>query len=263
MRAATICVGLTALALIGGACARSRLAWDDPAADPGIAPMAGARADAAMHPMAGASASLGAGRDAGGIAMADAAPRDAALAAPDAASGTATTEVWAGQLWAIAPRLCDPDAPWESAAHVIQPMGHVEPVVLFLDRGDDPAKPSGTIAFGRGELPADPGEAPFALGDSGSFWLCSIQGPSKGGVYTVRNARRSSDRLTFTITPAEIWSEWCGGDVADCQPCRMPLGSYCSNYRWGDVFFDLVISDMAMQGPSLGTHSELRLRRIR
>jgi hypothetical protein len=133
---------------------------------------------------------------------------------------------------------------------------------VFIDRGDDSTRPSGVIALGRGDLPSDPGDAPFATDGSWSFWACSVQIPSSGGVYTLRGARRSDDRLTFDVAPAEIWSEWCGGDVADCHAC-----TDCLDWVDAELRFDLVVRGDEMQGPSLtaafGTRSELRLRRMR
>ncbi len=250
MRAVTTCVGMLALAVIGSACARSRLAELDPNADPEHAPTAGAgrSSDPAVLPDAATTVMAG-----------GAAPRPSA---PDAPLDLPSTEVWTGQLWSTTPVLCDPDALMDRTPVDVQPMGYVEPVALFIDRGDDSTRPSGVIALGRGELPSDPGDAPFAMDSSWSFWICSVQIPSRGGAYTLRAARRSVDRLTFDIAPPEIWSEWCGGDIDDCQACRD-----CVDSVRGDVRFDLIVRGDEMQSPSLaaefGTRSELRLRRMR
>jgi hypothetical protein len=252
MRAVTTCAGMLALAVIGSACARSRLAESEPNTDPGHAQTAGGGGWGDSAGVPGASAMVMAGGPG---------PRPGATDAP---LDLPSTEVWTGQLWSTTPTLCDPNALTDRTPLVVQPMGYVEPVAMFLDRGSDSTRPSGVIALGRGELPSDPGDAPFATDGSWSFWACSVQIPSRGGVYTLRAAHRSGDRLTFDVAPAEIWSEWCGGDVADCQACDDCLDSVNGN---GEVRFDLVVRGDEMQGPSLraefGTRSELRLRRVR
>jgi hypothetical protein len=175
-----------------------------------------------------------------------------------------TTEIWTGELWSIGPLLCDPSAPWATTPVSIDPMGYVEPVVLVLEPGSDPSMPSGEIAFGRGDLPEEPGPAATANGDSGSFWLCSLQIPSKGGVYTVLDARRESDRLTFDVVPSEIWSTDCITKSTDCAvPCSP--GRTCELQGMRDRL-DLVIRGDTIEGTlggaAFGTPSELRLKRI-
>jgi hypothetical protein len=116
MRAVTTCAGMLALAVIGSACARSRLAELEPNADPGHAQADGAGGwsnpagvpDASTMVMAGGSA-----------------PRPSALDAP---LDLPSTEVWTGQLWSTTPVLCDPNALMDRTPVDVQPMGYVEPV---------------------------------------------------------------------------------------------------------------------------------------
>jgi hypothetical protein len=185
-----------------------------------------------------------------------------ASTAPDEpASAAEPTQVWIGQLWSIAPLLCDPNAPWSSAPLVVQPMGYTERVVLILELGDDPAKPSGVIAFGEGELPAEP-EIPAGGRDSGSFWLCSNQIPSEGGEYTVLDARRSSDRLTFEIAPSEIWNASCDDGDPSCH-CET---AHCVAFTEQRRSLDFLVTGDEMQttflAAAFGTAGELRLRRV-
>lgn len=212
-------------------------------------------------------ADVGAGGSASSMHDAEIDPTDIDPTAPDAMEpdlappdepppidSESTMEIWIGELWSIAPLLCDPNATWQDTPTVIEPMGYVEPVVLLLDRRDDPAVPIGEIAFGQGELPQEPDVDPNASGDSGSFWLCSIQVPSKGGVYTIHNARRGDGRLSFDIVPAEIWGN------RSCEG----FSCYLAGEREA---LDLVIHDDTMEGrfggAGFGTPGELRLQRMR
>lgn len=191
----------------------------------------------------------------------DASTQDAANEVADEVGGT---EVWIGQLWSIAPGLCDPEAPWESTPLVVQPTGYIERVVLVLELGDNPASPSGVIRFGQGELPADAGPAPGFGSDPGSFWLCSMQVPSKGGEYTLLGARRAPQRIGFEIEPGAIWNS-CDEDDPQCRPpCEGPV---CGSVAGTRLSFDLLVSGDTMEGTlpeaggGFGTPAELRLRR--
>jgi len=171
-------------------------------------------------------------------------------------------EIWIGELWSIAPLLCDPNAPWQSTPIVVEPVGYTEPVVLVLEPGSDGSVPSGVIAFGQGDLPQEPGPAATAMGDSGSFWLCSIQIPSKGGEYSLLDARRGDERLTFDITPSEIWTKDCDGEPRDCFECSSSTCSLVGRR----VELDLVIQGDTIEGTfqaaAFGTPGELRLQRM-
>jgi hypothetical protein len=118
------------------------------------------------------------------------------------------------------------------------------------------------IAFGRGELPQEP-DPPPPLSDEGysSFWACSLHRPSSGGTYTALEVRRSSERLTFDIKPAEIWTDQCGDDLSACQPCFLCEEQLGFRYR-----IDLAIVGDELQGTldtaAFGTRSELRLKRV-
>jgi hypothetical protein len=141
-------------------------------------------------------------------------------------------------------------------------MGYTERVVLILELHDDATRPNGVIAFGEGELPAVP-DVPQGNGDSGSFWLCSIQLPSNGGEYTLLEASRSRDRLAFDIVPSEIWEASCpeGGPTCHCE--NVPLGCSVAGQR---VPVDFLVTGSEMQATfmaaAFGTAGELRLRRV-
>jgi hypothetical protein len=179
-------------------------------------------------------------------------------------SGGSAAETWIGELWSIAPLLCDPEVPWNDAdTQVIRPEGYIEPVVIVLDAGRDLAAPQGLIAFGQGELPATVPPEATTNGDRGPFWLCSIQIPSKGGVYPLHDTRRSTDRFTSDFVPAAIWDTLCDGDFANCLMCP---GIGCGTLGRA-VTLDLIVHGDTMEGTFLtsgfGTPSELRLTRQR
>jgi hypothetical protein len=126
-------------------------------------------------------------------------------------------ETFVGQLWALQDdiELCSPGMPWLYTKVVTDPTGHVETTTLILEHIGDPDL-GGSIRFGEGEPPTDPGDAPFADGANGGFWLCSNQIPTQGVEYALHEARLFPDRLTFSIIPGEVWNPWCAKQTAPC-----------------------------------------------
>lgn len=232
-------------------------AGKDSGRDPVGPSPAGTSAGDSLSGGAGVASPVGAA-DAAVPATGGAGAAGAALEPPP--SSSESTQVWIGQLWSITPLLCDPNAPWSSAVIVVQPMGYAERVVLILELTDDPAHPTGVIAFGEGDLPSVP-EIP-ENGDPGSFWLCSVQNPSKGGEYTLLEARRSSDRLSFDIVSGEIWNASCPSGDASCH-CST---NHCSVPPGQRQALDFLVTGDEMQTTFLaagfGTSGELRLRRV-
>jgi hypothetical protein len=210
---------------------------------------------------------------------------DAAAGAPQADSAVGdTAEVWIGELWSVSSGgLCDPSAPWTSAPLMAQPMGYVNRAVLILEHPVDQGL-RGRIQLGEGALPDSPGEVNFSGGtDSSSHWLCSIQLPTKGMEYTLRDPLRTSDRLMFEISASDVWNGYCAKQAAPCSGlsdagcpppsaasdavCTCKNGS-CKAVEYVLVAFDLAVTADTLEGelPSLGggfgTPAELRLRRV-
>lgn len=277
MRVAFRC-SLVVLIAAWSACARSQLEGET-----AVAGSSGATTTTGEHDLSGASGERGHQSSGGGVASGSSTPdgpdattspsgdgaTGAAADAANEATGTVGgTEVWVGQLWSIAPALCDPDVP--QGVNPMQHTGYTERVVLILEPGDDPARPSGRIALGQGVVPDDPGDAPYTMNGNGTFWLCSMQSPAKGGEYRVLEARRSAQRITFEIEPGEIWKP-CAGDSPECRPpCD---GVICFAVVGERDYFDLLVNGDTMEGTSqdlgggsagsaFGTPGQLRLRRV-
>jgi hypothetical protein len=177
----------------------------------------------------------------------------------DAATTEHAREVWVGELWSVRPTLCDPA---QDEPNSLDPMGYTEPVVLVLEPGEDPSRPSGVIAFGQGDLPEEPVPSTSA-DDTGGFWLCSVQVPSKGGVYPLLAARREDERLTFDIVPSQIWSKACTDDPEACFGCQHRESCH---FVGRPRTLDLAIEGDTMQGTpgrtTHGTPTQLRLQRM-
>lgn len=289
-----VCRGsLVALVLIAAACARTHSAMSiDLRNAPGVA------SGQAGHSAIGADGALGASRTTPGSAGRGFTARDGGIAepvassvkpasgrmdsAPVAADAAANrgTEVWIGQLWSVAPALCDPDAPWSDTPVVVQPMGYIDRAVLVLEHSGN-TELQGRIQLGEGALPTSPGNAPYA-DPSGSYWICSIQMPTKGVEYTLLEPVLTSDRLMFQISASEVWNTWCqtqsspcpGGPSGTCPPTS-PLStgpvcackdSACTAAEHARVAFDLAITKDTIEGELplggvFGTPAQLRLRR--
>ena len=117
-------------------------------------------------------------------------------------------EIFVGQLWAIEQTevLCSPDMlDWRMTKIVVDPTGYTESTTLILEHVGDPDL-GRSIRFGDGKPPTSPGDAPFADGDSGSYWLCSRQIPTRGVEYALHDAKQYPDRLAFSIVPGEVWN---------------------------------------------------------
>jgi hypothetical protein len=203
--------------------------------------------------------------------------RDAAAVHADASSG-ARAEVWIGELWSIAPLLCDPsDASWSAfTSPPTEPMGHRERVVLILDHGAGAAL-HGRIQFGQGSAPTNPGEQPYAGGQA-SFWLCSIQLPTKAVAYTLLHPVLTRDSLQFELLAGEVWNDFCHAHDAPCpgHSCRSlygPVctcdGGQCSAVERGPLNFNLALTSNTIEGDAPlysgsngGTAAQLRMRRV-
>jgi hypothetical protein len=195
-------------------------------------------------------------------------------------------EVFVGQLWTVEPTfgLCSPDMPdWVHTTTVTDPTGYTETATLVLEHVGEPDF-GGSIRFGEGEPPTSPGDAPFADGDGGSYWLCSRQIPTRGVEYRLHDAKQYPDRLTFSIVPGEVWNAWCAMQTSPCgdRECKAHKICQCtadgctsfppeadrpgsSNLR---LSFNLAITASTIEGqPPLGsgfgTPADLRLQRQR
>jgi len=212
--------------------------------------------------------------------------KDAAAGTPVATDATAgdTTEVWIGQLWSVSPLgVCDPNAPWMDTPVVVQPMGYINRVVLIVENSAG-TQLRGRIQLGEGALPTSPGNAPYATSDGGSYWLCSIQLPTKGVEYQLLDPVLSSDRLMFEISPSAVWDTFCAGQGSRCPGapdggcppltlastgtvCTCENGS-CKATEHERVAFDLAVTastvegELSALGGGFGTPAELRLRRV-
>lgn len=206
---------------------------------------------------------------------------DAAQGVPVAADVPTNdeTEVWIGQVWSVTPSLCDPNAPWSDTPVVVRPTGYIDRVVLILEHVGDAAL-QGSIQLGEGALPTSPGDAPYASGDSGSYWLCSIQLPTKGVEYPLLEPVLTSDRLMFEISSSDVWNTWCqtqssscpGAPNGTCPPdpdlpvCACKSGT-CEAAEHARPAFDLAVTadmiegQLPFLGGGFGTPAELRLRR--
>jgi hypothetical protein len=277
---------LLALALIPVACARTHDALsiairEAPDAASGPAGHVAVRAGGAhgnTHSVADAGRSSSTPVHDGGAS-------DTAAGAPVAADTAANdgAEVWIGQLWSVAHALCDPDAAWSDTPLVVEPMGYIDRVVLILKQGRN-AQLQGSIQLGEGALPTSPGDAPYADSDGGSYWLCSIQIPTRGVEYELLEPIRTSDRLMFQVSASAVWNTWCqtqgspcpGAPDGACPPrnlatigpvCACDAGA-CTAAEHHRVAFDLAVTADTIEGqlPSLdgafGTPAELRLRRV-
>lgn len=197
------------------------------------------------------------------------------------------SEVFVGQLWGIeqTEMLCSPDMrDWADSELAVDPTGYLETTTLILERVGE-TDLGGSIRFGEGEAPASPGDAPFANGDSGSYWLCSRQLPTRGVEYTLYDAKQYADRLTFSIIPGDVWNPWCAMQTAPCgdRACDV-MGPICQCTPDGctslppeaerpgsgpsRLSFNLAITANTIEGqPPLGsgfgTPADLRLQRQR
>jgi hypothetical protein len=150
--------------------------------------------------------------------------RRSGSSSPDAgATGTeAEPQIWAGQLWALAPVLCDPDETQGLQQAMISAEGHTDRVVLSL-KSDADAGWHGDIRFGEGVLPERPDKEDLnsntGLGgvNGGKFLGCSWNSPAKGGDYTLLAVSWRSDALILTIAFNEIWNDWCQREKFMCN----------------------------------------------
>jgi hypothetical protein len=200
---------------------------------------------------------------------------------PDATAGEAT-EVWIGQLWSVAPSLCDPSAPWGSNPRSVQPMGYVNRVVLILEDVGG-AQLQGRVQLGEGAVPTSPGNEPYDTNGKTSYWICSIQLPTMGMEYRLIDPVLTSDRLMFAISASAVWNTFCETQGAPCPGAPdggCPTGpdsfstvctcknSTCEAAEYSLVAFDLAVTADTIEGelPSLGggwgTPAQLRLRRV-
>jgi hypothetical protein len=197
---------------------------------------------------------------------------------PDAGAGSApdaAPEVWAGQLWSLAPVLCDPDDPRQLQRDMISAEGHTERVVLVL-RPDSAGGWRGDIRFGEGVLPDHPDkDLQSNTGNGYSFWFCSLSGPAKGGDYTLLAVSWRADALVLTVSFNEIWNDWCHRErfmcTAQSGACTLVTTCTCQN---GDCSADISVLfriELARTGDRLegplsifagGTAAQLRLLRV-
>jgi hypothetical protein len=219
-----------------------------------------------------------AGRDAGigatNAAIARTAVQPQAGAGAPGTSNDGKPEVWIGQLWSVAPSLCDSNAPPPSSPTplIVEPEGHLDRVVLILEY-DAQGQLAGRIRFGEDPMPANSDHKPYAAGDN-SYEICGFDKPTKGADYTVLEPVLTSNRLMFTISPTEVWTTWCqkqdsacpgGGCPADMAPCTC-AGAACKLASRGRLSIDLAVTADTIEGQlpfggAFGTPDELRLRR--
>lgn len=256
-----------------GAAGRSASTTDQAAGQPGRSAGAGhaevktGNGGADLRPSAasGSRDAANAERDAADVAS-------AADVSNDATIDGVMKEVWVGQVWSVAPALCDWTAPWSDTPVVVQPMGYVERAVLTLEHAGS-AQLTGRIRLGEGAPPASPGDAPYASSDSGSYWLCSIQLPTKGVEYDLLNARQTSDRLMFEVSASQVWDTWCHGQSSRCPGGPCPMGPICTCDEGGcraaehdHLAFDLSVTADSIEGQlpfgsGFGTRADIRLHR--
>ena len=164
-----------------------------------------------------------------------------------------------------------------------QPMGYTSRAVLILDHSSGGGL-RGRIQLGEGALPETPGDVSFR-GDteSSSHWICSVQLPTKGMEYALRDPVRTSDRLMFEISASDVWNSYCAKQTASCSGpsnagCPLSASAFdavctcrdgsCKAVEYMLVAFDLAVTADTIEGelPSLGggfgTPADLRLRRV-
>jgi hypothetical protein len=189
---------------------------------------------------------------------------------PDQAGAVATSnhvpeEVWVGQLWSVGQVLCDPLSPWSDRKLFVTTTGFLDRAVLVL-APDSEGHIGGRVQFGQGTVPTDPGAAPYADGDNGTFWLCSTQIPTTGAEYTLLNVARTAARVSFELAPNEIWSSWCRTQIVRSDGCDCE-GRDCHATTTVRFHVDLIQTDNTLEGElplgaAIGTLSQLRLRRV-
>ena len=253
------CQGLLSLLLLVAACSR---AYSTPSQDESAAANnspAGGSVNSGDMGMAGESMpTTGAGDMAvsgttaqGGSNMAG------AVAGSDSSDGV---ELWVGELWSFYPLLCDPDVSWSD--QMVVTTGYTETVALVLMPGDDFEHPEGFIVFGDAPAPQIPWPPPETDSDSGSSWLCVTQVPTKGGKYTLLQALRTDQRLSFSVLPSEVLAPDCLEQGPQCSQCTNNSACSLTNVHWP---VDLVESNGQLQGTIPGggitSNSELRLQR--
>jgi hypothetical protein len=173
--------------------------------------------------------------------------------------------------------LCQLEAPFYPPS--LPPEGQSERVVLLLDADSDAAAPTGRIRFGEGDLPSVPSPEPvnssqpasWSIGES--FYACTSSMLAHGGEYSVLESRRTAERLTFEVAPAEIWQSWCASRGFMAKPCARgtctedptvicPCGAGGCQANVGERR----LLDFAVDGDSMQTvlepMGELRLRRV-
>lgn len=188
-------------------------------------------------------------------------------------------EVWIGELWSRQSLFCQQEAPF--AGPSLPPEGQSERVVLLLDADSEAAAPTGRIRFGEGELPSVPSPEPKERDPGGwswsvidSFYDCTSSQLAHGGEYSVLESRRTAERLTFEVAPAEIWQAWCASRGLIAKPClppatctedpsvRCPCGAGGCQANVGER----LLLDFTVDGDSMQTLfeqvGELRLRRV-
>lgn len=179
--------------------------------------------------------------------------------------------------------MCDPKVLPMDETLILDPTAYEHRVVLILERGPDDAF-SGRIQLGEGDPPTALGSDPYD-GSASGYWLCSVQLPTRGIEYTLREARRTRDRLVFEIEVGETWNRFCQTKNEPCpdspegrcavgappvlgrEPCECD-GGRCTGADHALVRFDLAITPESIEGQlpfggSFGTVAEVRLQRAR
>lgn len=211
-------------------------------------------------------AGVDAGGDAGTSGGGGTATRDAG-ASPGSTEGG--YEVWIGQLWSTSTILCSPD----DEKPVVAPEGALARVALVLDGRDGDV--TGRIQFG--EPIAGLTKTPWPNGADSKLMFCSIETPTQGGEYTMFDLVRTTERLSFSISPAEYWDDWCHEAKVECPagfpgPCTKQPACVCesgacdANLR-NRLTFQLTFTNTTLEGPFASPHfgsvADIRLRRVK